>query len=123
MQRVATLRQPLDERQREACAAQVPRRLRQQPPNPPRRGPLEPRVSPLREHNENRERILDAHLGQPDGRGLDQLQVASGQRTLKPTEGRALRRHEQTFARQRSFTVPYDVPSAGSFLDGSIGTV
>ena len=87
VERSATARQALNQREREAGVAEVRRRLRQQPPHPPRGGPLEPGVSPLRQHDEDRQRILEAHLGQLGGRGLDELQVAGGQCPLKPAVG------------------------------------
>ncbi len=87
MQRVAAARQTLNQRQREARVAEIRRRLREQPPDPSPRGPLEAWVSPLREHNEDRQRILEAHLRQLCGRGLDELQIAGRQGALEPTVG------------------------------------
>ena len=41
----------------------------------------------LREHDEDRQRILEAYLGQAGGGGLDQLQVAGRQRALESAVG------------------------------------
>jgi hypothetical protein len=98
VQRIAAARQPLDERQREACVAEPRRRLGQQPSDPASRRAIKTRVTALGEQDENRERVIEADRRQLGGGELDDVQVACRQRTLKPCIGGALRCHERMFA-------------------------